>query len=464
MGDDDGESPRAKLVCGGHKAGVEPPERRLEQQPSPLWRSLGDRLELRCGETLDDLVRELSARQHVKPDPLASQPIDELADKNRNLGGIGHVLSAHMRSRHYRPGPVGHGSGRQRKAVLDASRTVVDAGEQMEVDLHVTQRPHDSPRGRGSRDDLVKPSRIFVTAAVLATAALMLVGCGSAGSDLPVQTRPSPKARTAGGPPTHIAVIVMENEEYGEIVGSRATPFINGLARRYALATSMYAIGHPSLPNYLALTGGSAHGIDSDCTDCTVPGTGLAGQLSASHLAWKAYMEDLPHPCFQGAGAGGYAKKHDPFIYYTAIAKATALCNRIVPLTELAADERTHNLPRLIWITPNLCHDMHDCDPAVGDRFLAQTIPPLLSELGPRGVLLLTWDEGSSDAGCCRLASGGHVATIVAGPGASPGARSSTPVDHYSVLQTIEDLLGLPRLGGAGCACTPSLEPLLRRR
>jgi hypothetical protein len=36
-----------------------------------------------------------------------------------------------------------------------------------------------------------------------------------------------------------------------------------------------------------------------------------------------------------------------------------------------------------------------------------------------------------------------------------------TPTDHYSLLQTIEDLLGLRRLGNAGCACTPSLKPLL---
>ena len=65
----------------------------------------------------------------------------------------------------------------------------------------------------------------------------------------------------------------------------------------------MYAITHPSLPNYLALTGGSTFGIDSDCTDCRVPSaTSLADQLSAAHLSWKAYMEDLPHACYRGAG------------------------------------------------------------------------------------------------------------------------------------------------------------------
>jgi hypothetical protein len=107
---------------------------------------------------------------------------------------------------------------------------------------------------------------------------------------------------------------------------------------------------------------------------------------------------------------------------------------------------------------------MHDCSVSTGDGFLSGLVPKLLRSLGAHGLLFLTWDEGTSDNGCCRLASGGHIATIVAGPGARPSARLNAPVDHYSVLQTIEDLLGLPRLKGAACACTPSLQPLLKSR
>jgi hypothetical protein len=278
-----------------------------------------------------------------------------------------------------------------------------------------------------------------------------------------MQRAPSPSAKLGGGAPSQIAVILMENEEYGDIIGSRSTPFINRLARRYALARQMYAVSHPSLPNYLALTGGSTFGMTDDCTDCSVTATSLVDQLERARITWKAYMEDLPHPCFAGAGAGEYAKRHDPFAYYTRISGNSARCRRVVPLSQLYADERTLNLPRFVWITPNLCHDMHDCDPSTGDRFLAQLVPPLLSALGRRGLLVLTWDEGSSDNGCCRLASGGHVAAILAGPGVRRGARLSTPTDHYSMLQTIEDLLGLTRLRGAACACTPSLAPLLAR-
>jgi hypothetical protein len=305
--------------------------------------------------------------------------------------------------------------------------------------------------------------RSVITANLLVAA--MIAGCGpGAVRHGPIQRTPSPLARIAGGAPAHIAVVVMENEEYGDIIGSGSTPYINSLARRHALASSMFAIAHPSLPNYLALTGGATFGIDSDCTGCSVGATSIVDQLQSAGVSWTAYMEDLPRPCFTRPGAGEYAKKHDPFAYYTRITRDPTRCGHIVALSRLAGDERTDSLPRLIWITPNLCHDMHDCDPATGDRFLARLLPPLLASLGARGLLFLTWDEGTSDDGCCRLASGGHVATIVAGPGARPGARLRSPADHYSVLQTIEDLLGLPRLRGAACVCTPTLAPLLERR
>jgi hypothetical protein len=289
-----------------------------------------------------------------------------------------------------------------------------------------------------------------------------LGGCGASSRRYgPVQHSPSPVAKLARGRPAHVAVLVMENEEYADVIGSPATPFINRLADHYALADRAFAITHPSLPNYLALTGGATFGINSDCTDCSVRGAGLAGQLDRAGITWRAYMEGLPHPCFTGSQNGEYAKKHDPFLYYTAISGSSAGCAHVTPFTRLTSDARAHRLPAFVWITPNLCHDMHDCPPASGDHFLASLIPGLLRALGRNGLLFLTWDEGASDEGCCRLAAGGHVATIVAGGGARAGARLGTPVDHYSILQTIEDLFGLPRLGGADCACTPSLGPLL---
>jgi phosphatidylinositol-3-phosphatase len=298
-------------------------------------------------------------------------------------------------------------------------------------------------------------------AQLIAVILLGLAGCGGGGATQPPQTRASPPAQLHDAAGLRVAVIVMENEEFGSVIGSRAAPFINRLARSYGLATRMYAISHPSLPNYLALTGGSTFGIDSDCTDCAVLRTSLIDQLERAGLSWRAYMEGLPHPCFTGASSDDYAKKHDPFAYYTRVTSDPSRCAQITPFSRLAADEHAGTLPRFSWITPNLCHDMHDCSVQTGDRFLAGLVPSLLRALGPRGLLFLTWDEGSSNDGCCRLASGGHIVAIVAGGEARRHAVLKTPADHYSVLQTIEDLFGLPRLRGAACACTPTLAPLL---
>jgi phosphatidylinositol-3-phosphatase len=307
-----------------------------------------------------------------------------------------------------------------------------------------------------------RATQIAVIATVVIMTIAAIAACGGGRRVGAVQRDPSPTTHLSGGA-SHIAVIVLENHEYRDIIGSRAAPYINSLARRFALATGMYAITHPSLPNYLALTGGSTFGISDDCTDCRVDATSLVDQLAVAHLSWRAYMEDLPGPCFTGESAGDYAKKHNPFAYYTRVTGNRARCSNIVPLSRLAADERAGTLPRFTWISPNLCHDMHDCSVSTGDRFMARLVRGLLRALGPRGLLFVTWDEGSSDDGCCRLASGGHIVTIVAGGGARAHARLSSPTDHYSVLQTIEDLLGLRRLRGAACPCTPSLQPLLAR-
>ena len=299
---------------------------------------------------------------------------------------------------------------------------------------------------------------------VLAVLAVLAVaGCGTA-HQLPERDRAAPPAKLAGGSPTHVAVIVMENEEYSDLLAAPHIPYIHHLVASGALAGQMYAVTHPSLPNYLALTTGSTNGISDDCTGCSVPGSGLAGQLNSHRISWHAYMEDMPHPCFTGSDAGLYAKKHNPFIYADALRADAAACARIVPFGRLGSDERARTLPRFIWVTPNLCHDMHDCDPSSGDRFLAANVPALLAAMGPRSLLIVTWDEGSSDDGCCRLAHGGHILTVLAGPAARHGARLGSAADHYSTLQLIEDLFGLPRVGGAACPCTPSLTPLLAGR
>jgi hypothetical protein len=306
-----------------------------------------------------------------------------------------------------------------------------------------------------------KRTLLAVTVA-LVLGGVTLVGCG-ASPGAPLVFPPSTNAiASRAGSASHLAVIVMENEELGSIIGSAEAPYINSLARRYASASDYHAVSHPSLPNYLALTGGDTFGISSDCTDCAVRASNLADQLDGAKVSWKAYMEDMPAPCYLGASHRGYAKKHDPFVYYRGVAGSPARCARVVPLTQLATDLRGGTLPTFSWITPNLCDDMHDCSVATGDRFLARLVPYLLAGLGPHGLLALVWDEGSSDSGCCGRAAGGRVALVLAGPDVRRGVYRR-PADHYSLLRLFEDALALPRLRNAACPCTPSLDGMLNR-
>ena len=301
-----------------------------------------------------------------------------------------------------------------------------------------------------------------------------IAGCGggtSAQRSAPVHSTSRSRAAppsTAGavaGPASRIAVIVLENKEDSEVIGRAGAPYLNALARRSAVAANYYAITHPSLPNYLALTSGSTLGFSgSDCGDCSVSHRNLVDELEAAGISWKVYAEDMPSTCFAQASAGSYVRRHNPFLYYRDVATDPKRCQSVVPATMLTHDLAAHTLPRLVWLVPNICHDMHSCGVYTGDVYLRSIVPRLLSELGPSGILFITFDEGDTTQGCCGVARGGHIVTVVAGPGARPGVRSMTPYDHYSLLRTIEDLWGLPRLGGAALPSTRPMTDLLRVR
>jgi hypothetical protein len=298
--------------------------------------------------------------------------------------------------------------------------------------------------------------------AAVVLSSLTLSACASAGAGAPRSGAGGPSPTPPSNPADHIVVIVMENHEASSILGSSDAPYLNRLARRNVLLTSDYAIRHPSLPNYLALIGGSTFGVTSDCTDCSVDAGNLVDQLERKQISWKAYMESMPHACYTGSFAGTapneYAKKHDPFMYFDDVRTDEKRCAKIVPFGRLSRDLK-RGLPQFAWITPNECHDMHSCSVSTGDAWLKTWVPKIIRALGTDGILLLLFDEGSSDASCCSLPTGGgHVLAIIAGPGAKQRTKIEADVDHYSVLRLIEDEWGLKRLRHAGDDTTPSIE------
>ena len=151
----------------------------------------------------------------------------------------------------------------------------------------------------------------------------------------------------------HVFVIMMENHYYSQVLGNANAPFITSYAGTANLATNYFAVGHPSLTNYLEVVGGSNFGILNDdspdwhntsCVSnlelgqtalesaptntCPIVGTGfdaatpavdttnegtpaepiyntpidpaktigmsIADQLDEVHMSWKSYQESLP--------------------------------------------------------------------------------------------------------------------------------------------------------------------------
>jgi len=237
----------------------------------------------------------------------------------------------------------------------------------------------------------------------------------------------------------HVFVIVMENQAYTSIIGNPAAPYVNNLLPSGGLAANYYGVTHPSLPNYLAMVGGSTFGITSDCTACWVSGRNIGDTLEAAGNSWKAYMEGFTGDCLDSPYP--YVVKHNPFAYY-----GSSCPGQVVSFTHFAADMKG-DVPRFVWITPGLCHDGHDCSTAIADQWLAQIVPQILatSAWQQNGLLLITWDEGDDSAN--------HVLTMAIHP--NPAARTSSQAyNHYSLLATIEDLLGVGRLGAAAGART----------
>jgi hypothetical protein len=259
--------------------------------------------------------------------------------------------------------------------------------------------------------------------AYFAVTAALATSCGGSGGSKPAAA------------PGHVFLIVMENKSRSDAL---AGPFTASLAAKYAEAANYRAVSHPSVPNYLALTSGSTWGVRDDSYH-VLPRTDLGDQLSAAGVSWRAYMEGLtPDGCLKSPVP--YDPGHNPFAFY-----GGQCPTNVVPFTSFSSD-LSGATPRFVWITPDRCHDTHDCPVSAGDHWLRQTVGAITASnaWSMNGILFITWDEDDGS-------SNNQVLTLVIAPGI--GHRvSNRPYTHYSLLATIEDLLGVKRLGEAAHA------------
>ena len=314
----------------------------------------------------------------------------------------------------------------------------------------------------------------------------------------------------------HVFVVNLENKSFETTFGSSSpAPYLaHTLTAQGALLDNFYGIAHYSLPNYLAQISGQGPdpATQGDCgtysrfrqTGQQAPGQVLgdgcvyppsvptiANQLESRGLTWRGYMEDMGSPCrhpsrdapdnAHNARVGDqYATRHNPFVYFQAIGAGSCRRNDVdlerLP-RDLADASRT---AALTYVTPDLCSDAHDSPCVDGrpgglvsaDAWLRHWVPVILGAPAFRrdGMLVVTFDEadttqpGAADA-CCGESTapdttrpgltgpgGGRIGAVVISRFVRPGTRSDVPYNQYSLLRTMEDVLGLAPLGLASPA------------
>lgn len=274
---------------------------------------------------------------------------------------------------------------------------------------------------------------------VIATALVLLSGCTAGEPSAPVtfaQVRPATV--------TKLLVFVVENHSLDQM--RAAMPYTAALGKEFAVATNYQAVTHPSLPNYLAMTGGSTAAVADDAppSSHTTDQPSVFGQALSLGKSAKVYAEGMPGNCATES-SGRYAVKHNPWAYY--LSERSSCAQYDVPLGELSKDAANGRLPNAGMVIPDLCNDAHDCELSVADRWLRTQIGMAMSGPDWRAghlAIVVTADEDDHQ-------QNNLVLTVVAHP-SMHGAVVTTPLTHYSLARLYSEVLAAKPLGEAAAA------------
>ena len=260
-------------------------------------------------------------------------------------------------------------------------------------------------------------------------------------------------------PVHHVIWIWFENQNPSHALRGPAT---SHLATDCGTTGNYFGLTHPSLPNYLAATSGSTHGIRKDCS-CTVSGPSLMSQVPT----WRLYAQSMPQNC-DPTDHAPYQSHHNFALHFETIHCAI----NDVPISRLIPDLNAGHLPDFSFILPDACHNMHYAKVGCHRRltrklaiqqanvWLQAVLTAILRSAAYRSghtAIFIAWDEGEpvTDKGehCLRTQSlDCQTSVIVVAPSVVPGTVAPALYSPYSLLRTAERLLGLPLLGGARSA------------
>ncbi|HLH08671.1 MAG TPA: alkaline phosphatase family protein [Terriglobales bacterium] len=302
----------------------------------------------------------------------------------------------------------------------------------------------------------------FLQALSLSALTLLLYACGGVTGVMGNSSANSSSNNSNVPQVQHVVVVVLENTNYSDVVGSAVMPYFNTLVSKGALAEQYYANAHPSIPNYFIMTTGQPVTSD-DSYNQTVSTDNAVRELIAAGKSWKAYVESIPSQGFLGGDQFPYMRNHDPFSFFSDVQQSAGQTANLVPSTQLAADVSAGTLPNYSFIVPNALDDAHSCSDGTqncpqsqrlqkADQWLQANIGPLLanSAFQQSGLLIITFDESADD----MTNGGGRVATVLLGTHVRPGyVGNTTQYDHRSLLSLTMRALGVPTIpNGASSA------------
>ena len=192
----------------------------------------------------------------------------------------------------------------------------------------------------------------------------------------------------------HVVIVVEENRTPGQIIGDLSNaPYITSLATGGVSFASMFALVHPSQPNYLELFSGSNQGVVDDGLPpnfSTTPTStypfrtaNLGAELINAGFTFAGYSEEIesagtvdwadydPHSATHPGIY--YRRKHNPWANW--VAKVLPLpANQLTSTVNRAFTQFPANfsqLPTVSFVVPNQLHDMHDGSRRRGDDWRA---------------------------------------------------------------------------------------------
>jgi len=329
----------------------------------------------------------------------------------------------------------------------------------------------------------------------------------------------------------HVFVIMLSDEPYAAVFGpeSKLGYVTHTLEPRGELLVRYDAVAHEDLANEVALVSGQGPTEETavncptytDIAPATVAadeqvlGNGciyphatqtLAGELTAKHLTWRAYVQGTgeggasPAPCTHPAvgaadptstlGGGAFATYLDPFLYFQSTLGSPTCAAEDAGLARLKSDLASPaTTPNFSYIAPDRCRDANPAPCAAGEAagvesaalFLQDTVSEITASKAYKqsGLIVITSDEAPSSgefgdsSSCCgqprfpNLAAasksptprgGGAVGALLLSPFVKGATTSQEQFNHFSLLRTIEDFFGVKHLGYADLPSVKSFE------